>query len=301
MEEPEEEEEDAEQEDAEEPPTETEVEEEEEPQEEPQEEADSSEEEEEKKPSLFQDKMKQYSKPAQSQFQPRMAPSKKQQPKETKKKAAPLHNLFRDTEFIPEDFGEVDVDAENKDPLIRREKQEILFTLLKMYSGESKGQWSIKMPLFELKYELMRREQFTQEQDQLAFMKDMMKMILTGIEVANETFGPILKLEGWASSVTADMSRYDRCLRALYLRYFRKKQVNPIMELLWLIVGSAAMWHLKSKFLGGSNPAPARDKDFFNNVHDIKPPPGGKVPFGRAGGGAKDSFNIGSILKMFAR
>ena len=270
---------------------EEEEEEEEEQEEEEVEKVDEEEEEDgEMKNSLFHEKMQQM------KAQPSLPKRRIQPPK----KNVPLNNLFRETEFIPEDFGEVDVEAENRDPSIRREKQEILFTLLKTYSSESKGQWSIKMPLFELKYELMRREQFTQEQDQLAFMKDMMKMILTGIEVANESFGPFLKLEGWAKSVTGDMSRYDRCLRALYLRYFRKKQMNPILELLWLIVGSAIMWHLKSKFLGGnSSDTNEKDRELFDNVQDIKPPPG-KVPFSRAGA-PKEAFNIGSILKLFAR
>jgi hypothetical protein len=140
-------------------------------------------------------------------------------------------------------------------------------------------------------------------------MKEMMKMILTGIEIVNEKFGPILQLKGWAQSVTSDMSRYDRCLRALYHRYFRKKQMNPIMELMWLIVGSAAMWHMQNKFLGGAATQETHknttdkqnDQEFFNNVHDIKPPPGGKVPFSKPGAGQKDSLNLGSLLKLFAR
>jgi hypothetical protein len=80
--------------------------------------------------------------------------------------------------------------------------------------------------------------------------------------------------------------------------------MNPTMELLWLIVGSAAMWHMKNKFLGGSSTeetSAPKDKEFFDNVHDIKPPPGGKVPFSRPGNGQMDSFNIGSLLKLFAR
>ena len=227
---------------------------------------------------------------------------------QTASRPVPLRELFRSTEYLPEDFGEIDIEAENRDPQLRREKQEILFTLLKTYPTESKGQWNMKMPLFELKYELMRREQFSHEEDQLVFMKEMMKMILTGIEIANERFGPILQLKGWAQSVTSDMGRYDRCLRALYHRYFRKKQVNPVMELMWLILGSAAMWHMKNKFLG--EPAaprdvagnkPPSDRAFFDNVHDIRPPPGGKVPFAVPGAGQKDSLNIGSLLKLFTR
>lgn len=222
--------------------------------------------------------------------------------------------LFADTEYVPEDFSDINVDVENKNPKLRREKQEILFQLLKMYPSESKGQWNMKMPLFELKYELLRREQFQEEQDQLMFMKNMMKMILTGIEMANEKFGPFLELKGWSKEVTKDMNKYDRSLKALYHRYFRKKQMNPIMELLWLIVGSAAMWHIQVKFLGGppastEPPVNRREtQEFFNNMHDIKPPPGGgRFPFAQPGaaqglgGGGAGGINLANLLKLFVR
>jgi len=213
--------------------------------------------------------------------------------------------MFKDTEFIPEDFSDINVEEENRNPQIRRQKQEVLFQLLKTYPGESKGQWNMRMPLFELKYELLRREQFKEEQDQIAFMKEMMKMILTGLEMLNEKFGPFLELKGWSRSVTADMSRYDRCMKALYHRYFRKKQMNPVMEMLWLIVGSAIMWHIQSKFLGGApKEAPKPNEgQFFNNVHDIKPPPDGpKFPFNSAGPAqGAPGINIASLLKLFTR
>lgn len=236
-----------------------------------------------------------------------------------------MRTLFNNTAYVPPDFN-IDIKAENNDPKTRREKQEILFQLLKTYPEESKGeQWTMRLPLFELKYELLRREQYREEQNQLQFMKEMLRIILTGAEIANKKFGPFLQLDGWANSVTRDMSRYDRAMKALYHRYFRKKQTNPIMELLWLIVGSAIMWHLSSRFLGnpsGSTSSTNNNNNnnnnnnssntMFNNVHDIKPPPGSssRFPFnqpgppqggdGGGGGGGMGGLNLGSILKLFA-
>lgn len=249
-----------------------------------------------KQSSLFEKTMHRYEKVPPSAFKPR--------PREEHK--VPLRSLFEDTEYIPEDFTEIDVGAENADPRIRREKQEILFNLLKKYPQESKGQWNMKLPLFELKYEFQRRQQFETEQDQLRFMKEAMKLILSGIEVANNKFGPILNLDGWSTYITSDMSKYDRCLTALYHRYFRNKQMNPIMELLWLIVGSAAMWHIKSKFMMGGPPEnkEAREEsEYLNKQHDIRPPPtkGGKVPFDRPGAPKPDAFNLSSLLKLFTK
>ena len=218
-----------------------------------------------------------------------------------------IKNLFSKTAYIPEDFTHINVDEENNNPNTRREKQEILFQLLKKYPEESKGQWSMAVPLFELKYELDRREQYRAEQDQILFMKELMKMILKGIEVANKKFGPFLELDGWSNSITTDMSRYDRCMKALYHRYFKRKQMNPAMELVWLIVGSAIMWHLHSKFLGGTQASTNNTKvpptQSFNNIHDIRPPPGTeRFPFDEPGPSTgANGINIGSILKLFTK
>ena len=217
-----------------------------------------------------------------------------------------VKRMFQDTQFVPAEFGDIDVGEENRNQSIRREKQEILFQLLKMYKEESRGQWTMQLPLFELKYELSRRQQFQEEQTKVDFMREMMKMILVGLEFLNKQFGPFLDLDGWSSHVTKDMSKYDRCLKLLYHRYFKKAQMNPIMELLWLLVGSAAMWHIQSKFMGGpprATPAPTRPAPapttFFNNLADIQPPPGTNATHQeppKSGGGV----NIGSLLKMFA-
>ena len=195
------------------------------------------------------------------------------------------------------DFADVDVDTENKHPPTRREKQEILFQLLKEYPCESQGQWSLKMPLFELKYELSRRQKLQEETDQLCLMKQGLKMILMAIEAANSKFGPFLELKGWANSVTSDMSKYDRCLKAIYRRYFRRKTTHPVYELAWLIVGSAIMWHIQHKIVG----KPSGYHPDFGHMHDIKPPPGVKVPFEQPGKAKSSSsgLNIASILKLF--
>lgn len=219
--------------------------------------------------------------------------------------------VFKDTEFVPEDFTDVDVDAENRNPQIRREKQEVLFQLLKRFGSSSKGQWNMRLPLWELQYELKRQTDFVDEIQQLEFMKELLKLILVGVEVLNKKFGPYLELDGWAAYVTRDMSRFDRCLSALYLKYFRKAKMSPIMELCWLIVGSAAMWHIQIRFLGikpdtqQTATTPIPNPTHSTSPHhppDITPPPGlngGRVPFANPGT-QTPKFNLGDIIKLFS-
>jgi hypothetical protein len=256
-----------------------------------------------KAPSLFSktmDRFNQSSKRPQTPFsQKSMSP---QVPASTAT-PVPLRNIFKQTQFLPADFTEIDVASENKDPKIRHEKQEILFNLLKRHENESRGQWNMNIPLFELKYELSRREKYQEEQDQLEFMKEVMKIILTSIEAANEKFGPFLHLKGWSESITRNMSKYDRCLTALYRKYFRRSSMNPIIELMWLIIGSAAMWHLQNRFLGPRTSPSASDKteeQFFSNTHDIKPPPG-RVPFSQPGAPSGPGLDLGKLLRLFTR
>ena len=207
--------------------------------------------------------------------------------------------IMRKTALPPEDFTEADMEAENKNPRLRREKQEILFRLLRTYPEESQGgQWSMRVPLFELKYELMRRESHREEVDTLYLMKQALSALLQGTEMLNKRFG-WLELDGWSESVTRDMSRYDRCLQSLYHMYFKRRQPNPIMDMLFLIFGSMIMWHLKKKFLKAPAAPAAPTAPTPTAASDIRPPPASGAPPQRpvAGGGGID---LGSVLKLFA-
>ena len=84
----------------------------------------------------------------------------------------------------------------------------------------------------------------------VAFMRDMMRIVINGIEIGNSRFGPFLSIDGWAESVTQDMTKYEHPLERIYKRYWRKTQMSPVMELAWLLVGSMVAWHFKSKFFG---------------------------------------------------
>jgi len=206
-------------------------------------------------------------------------------------------DTFGDAQFNEEDFADVDVDAENRDPRIRREKQEILFQLLKLYKDESKGQWNMQMPLFELKYELKRREEYKQEQEQIVFIKDVLKMGFVGIEWANRKLGPVLELDGWAEHITSDMQKFDRCILALYRRYFRRSKMDPMVEFFWLLLGSMVMFHVQSKYLGGPPRPPAGQA----GPPDLAPPPGSDDRFSFGQSKPKTGFNLNSLFNLFAR
>uniref|UniRef100_A0A6C0C1Q1 Uncharacterized protein n=1 Tax=viral metagenome TaxID=1070528 RepID=A0A6C0C1Q1_9ZZZZ len=108
----------------------------------------------------------------------------------------------------------------------------------------------------ELEFEIQKQQNNTTTRQHVVFMRDMLKIGINGLEIANTRFGPFLSIDGWAESVTLDMNKYEPPLEKLYRRYFRRSQMSPIMELAWLLIGSMAAFHFKNKFF--APPATAR-------------------------------------------
>jgi hypothetical protein len=223
---------------------------------------------------------------------------KEKPPQPYKSQAVDWSTMFKTTDFRPEDFADIDVQQENKDRRIWHEKQEILFHLLKDYPDEARGRWTTDLPLFELKYELMRRERHRDEQDQLIFMKDALKLLLKVVEMLNRTFGNFFNLDGWADAITEDMSKYDRCLRGIYKRFFQKKsQLDPLLELFWLIGSSAVLWHFQSKF--EREKGTKRRSQHPDEGEDIEPPPQHRYQYNQPSAARSGGLDIASLLRLF--
>ena len=202
------------------------------------------------------------------------------------------HGISQNAMYEPTDLHDINGADENKNPAIRREKQEILFQLLKEYPNEAKGQWNINVPLFELKYELKRRKTYETERDQIHFIKEILKLLIIGIEYGNKKLGSILELDGWANSVTSNIGQFDRCILALYRRYFKRRSMDPLVEFVWLLLGSMIMWHIQHKYLGMTSSSKRRSTD------DIEPPPN-QYSFNNAGPASSqmDLSNLFNLVK----
>ena len=132
------------------------------------------------------------------------------------------------------------------------EKQGILIELMMM---ERRGvklnrEFTMSDSIDDLEFELNKQNQCVSAKNAVDFMKDSLKMGCNLLEVGNSKFGPFLELSGWSSMVCQDMSRYENALEKIYKMYWRKSNMNPVMELGWLLVGSIFAFHFKNKFLG---------------------------------------------------
>jgi hypothetical protein len=168
----------------------------------------------------------------------------------------------------------------------RLEKQGFLIELRRMEArGVSLSRtFTEDDSLAELEFEVAKQNAAISAESSVNFMRETLKIIVNGVEIGNKRLGPFLSIDGWAESATKDMHKYDHALERIYKRYFRKHQMSPIMEMGWLLVGSMAMWHFKSKFFGVPSPSAM-----------TQPPPEPKAPpfpprnFKRAAGPAASS------------
>ena len=109
------------------------------------------------------------------------------------------------------------------------------------------------------------------------FMKDMIKLGATGIELANSKF-KLLRLNRWSADVTSDMERYNRPLSKIYQRYWRKGSVSPFVELAFLLFGGLIFHHFKNVLFGvGGNQPPPQQQHASPNAGMA--PPSRNVPF----------------------
>lgn len=134
----------------------------------------------------------------------------------------------------------------------RMEKQGYLIELRRMQARgvELSRDFGDNNSLAELEFEVAKQNASISTENSVSFMRDMLRLVITGLEIGNTKLGPFLSIDGWADATTQDMHRYDHALERIHRRYFRKQQMSPIMEMGWLLIGSLGMWHFKSKFLG---------------------------------------------------
>ena len=166
-----------------------------------------------------------------------------------------------------------------------------------------------EMHIRDLQFIYNRNKNDQNTKSTVRFMKDIIKLGLTGVEGANEYFGPFVNLRGWARHATRDMSRYDACLEKIYKRYWRRGSVNPFMDLGLLIVGSAVVYHFQG--LGNRSTAAAAFDPFESAAAEapaavpppttaasrqrpsMRPPTGGGGPGGGSGSGGLDAAMFG--------
>ena len=144
--------------------------------------------------------------------------------------------------------GRDDDDEEEKNDYTRQEKTRYLLQLdkLRLKGARLTREYNINDSLAEIRFECDTHQSNRDVIEMVDMMKAGLKICFYGLEFVNFKIGPILKIQGWADHMSADIEKFDRVLERIYHRYWRQGQASLSMEFLTLIVGSLITFHIKN-------------------------------------------------------
>ena len=89
----------------------------------------------------------------------------------------------------------------------------------------------------------------------IKFQRKMLMACITGIEFLNNRFDPFdVKLNGWSESVHENINDYNEVFEELHEKYHTKTQMAPELKLLFMMGGSAFMFHLTNSMFKSQLP-----------------------------------------------
>jgi hypothetical protein len=134
----------------------------------------------------------------------------------------------------------------------------------------------------ELRSEVRRVEHEVGLDNGIKFMRRMLMLSTSGIELLNNRYDPFgLALDGWSNSVQEDIASYDKVFERLYEKYQDKADIAPELQLLLLVTSSAVTFHLTKKMMetmtmpqagGGGNPLGSMFQMFMGNNKQAQQP-----------------------------
>jgi hypothetical protein len=131
------------------------------------------------------------------------------------------------------------------------EDEEKLDLLLKLNALEKRQKitlskhFSLKSPIDEIRMEYKHQSSLIEQEESLAFMKKGLIFCTSGMEYMNRRFDPLgAKLDGWGEDVMQNIMDYDGIFERLHQKYSGSVKMEPEMELLFALGGSAFMFHL---------------------------------------------------------
>jgi hypothetical protein len=96
-----------------------------------------------------------------------------------------------------------------------------------------------------MRFEFNRIKDEREASASIKFQKKMLMACITGIEFLNNKFDPFdVKLDGWSESVHENVNDYNEVFEELHEKYKDRAKMAPELKLLFMVGGSAFMFHL---------------------------------------------------------
>jgi hypothetical protein len=138
------------------------------------------------------------------------------------------------------------------EPIFNSEDEGKMYYLIQLKGLENKGvvlnkKYSLASSFNDLKTEYRTHKEFMEKEASVQFMKNGLVTLLSGLEFLTKMYGDYLpmkpKLDGWSSSVADDIGSYEGIFERLYHKYRGTGRMEPELELILAVVGSAVMFH----------------------------------------------------------
>ena len=140
---------------------------------------------------------------------------------------------------------------------IMKEKEELLykFERLQRLGVQIPNHYNMSSNLDEMKSEYDRLKRARDSENAVKFSRKALMACVTGIEFLNTKFDPLdIKLEGWSESIHENISEYDDVFEELHEKYKGSSKLAPELKLLFMLGGSAFMFHLTNTMFKSSIP-----------------------------------------------
>jgi hypothetical protein len=144
-----------------------------------------------------------------------------------------------------------------------------------------------------------KRMSYSIEVDQsVKFQRRMLVACVSGIEFLNKKFDPFdLELDGWSENIMENQDDYDGVFEELFAKYRSKVNVAPEIKLMFMVGGSAMMFHLSKsmfkKFIPPTNqPQKTRPEPSKDGRRDMRGP---GIDLSSLGGGMDLTSLMGSL------
>ena len=100
----------------------------------------------------------------------------------------------------------------------------------------------------EMRAEVGRAKAEQEVDASIAFQRQILMTICTGMEFANKRFAYLdLELDGWSENMMDDIGKFDTVFEKLHKKHAGRMNIPPELQLVFMIGGSALTWHLVSK------------------------------------------------------
>jgi len=150
---------------------------------------------------------------------------------------------------------------------ILTKKREILYQFDRF---EKKGirvprKFTLASNLDEMVLELERMKKDREIDTSIKFQRKTLMTLVSGIEIANAWLNPVgARLDGWSENMNESIEDYDDIFEELHEKYKGKGKIAPELKLLFMVAGSAFMYHMTNAMFKNSS-IPNADQVFKQN------------------------------------